>query len=119
MCMHSPSAALRFSLYTNPTWIPTSYGWNNLSNMIYIDQPIGKGFPYGTDTVNSMEAAAPFVWTAFQVLFESQLFSKYASREFIFATESYGGHYGPSFVTYFDEQNALTASGEIDAVLAP
>ncbi|KAG1881409.1 Alpha/Beta hydrolase protein [Suillus tomentosus] len=92
------------------------YSWNNLSNMIYIDQPIGTGFSYGTDTVNSTEAAAPFVWTAFQVLFESQLFSKYASREFIFATESYGGHYGPSFVTYFDEQNALIASGEIDAV---
>ncbi|KAG2134306.1 Alpha/Beta hydrolase protein [Suillus cothurnatus] len=92
------------------------YSWNDLSNIIYIDQPIGTGFSYGTDTVNSTEAAAPFVWTAFQVLFESQLFSKYASREFIFATESYGGHYGPSFVTYFEEQNALIASGEIDAV---
>ncbi|KAG1822825.1 Alpha/Beta hydrolase protein [Suillus subaureus] len=78
--------------------------------------PIGTGFSYGTDAVNSTEAAAPFVWTAFQVLFESQLFSKYASREFIFGTESYGGHYGPSFVTYFEEQNALIASGEIDAV---
>ena len=28
-------------------------------------------------------------------------------RRFIFATESYGGHFGPSFVTYFDKQNAL------------
>ncbi|KAG1872904.1 Alpha/Beta hydrolase protein [Suillus subalutaceus] len=92
------------------------YSWNSLSNMIYIDQPIGTGFSYGTDAVNSTETAAPFVWTAFQVLFESQLFSKYASRELIFATESYGGHYGPSFVTYFEERNALIASGEIDAV---
>ncbi|KAG2109563.1 Alpha/Beta hydrolase protein [Suillus discolor] len=93
------------------------YSWNNLSNMIYIDQPIGTGFSYGnTDTVNSTKAAAPYVWTAFQVLFESQLFSKYASREFIFATESYGGHYGPSFVTYFEEQNRLIASGGIDAI---
>ncbi|KAG1859207.1 Alpha/Beta hydrolase protein [Suillus subluteus] len=92
------------------------YSWNSLSNMIYIDQPIGTGFSYGTDAVNSTETAAPFVWTAFQVLFESQLFSKYASRELIFATESYGGHYGPGFVTYFEERNALIASGEIDAV---
>ena len=43
--------------------------------------------------------------------------SKYHIQEhitrFIFSTESYGGHYGPSFVTYFEEQNALIASGAI------
>ena len=101
---------------------------------MYIDQPIGAGFSYGTDTVGSTKAAAPFVWKAFQVLFESKLFSKYASREyvhgslfflgiysediirFVFATQSYGGHYGPSFVTYFKKQNDLIASGAINGV---
>ncbi|KII91592.1 hypothetical protein PLICRDRAFT_38372 [Plicaturopsis crispa FD-325 SS-3] len=90
-----------------------SYSWNNISNIIYIDQPIGTGFSYGTDTVNSTEAAAPSVWQAFQLLFESKEFAKYASREFIFATESYGGHYGPAFVTYFDEQNAKIDNGTL------
>ncbi|KAF5384232.1 hypothetical protein D9615_003476 [Tricholomella constricta] len=89
------------------------HSWNNLSNMIYIDQPIGTGFSFGTDTVNSTQAAAPFVWKAFQILFESQQFSKYQTREFIFATESYGGHYGPSFVTYFDEQNTKIRNGSL------
>ena len=77
--------------------------------MIYIDQPVGTGFSFGTDTVNSTRAAAPPVWTAFQLLFENPEFSKYESREwvprqircalasrdvyrFIFATESYGGY---------------------------
>ena len=32
---------------------------------------------------------------------------------FIFATESYGGHFGPSFVTFFDEQNAKIEAGQI------
>lgn len=49
--------------------------------VIYIDQPIGTGFSYGTDTVNSTVAAAPFVWQAFQILFESEAFCDYASRE--------------------------------------
>ena len=35
---------------------------------------------------------------------------------FIFGTESYGGHYGPEFVTYFDQQNALIRSRKIQGV---
>ncbi|KAG6329228.1 hypothetical protein ID866_9862 [Astraeus odoratus] len=104
----------------NPDGMTTSlnpYSWNNVSNMIYIDQPIGSGFSYGTDSANTTWAAAPFVWKAFQVLFESQIFTPYARREFIFATESYGGHYGPAFVTYFNDQNAKIASGAISGEL--
>ncbi|KAJ7639710.1 alpha/beta-hydrolase [Mycena polygramma] len=92
------------------------FSWNGVSNMIYIDQPIGTGFSFGTDTVNSTESAAIQFWQAFQILFESGEFSQYQSREFIFATESYGGHYGPSFVTYFDQQNAAIAAGTVTGV---
>ncbi|KAF8965392.1 alpha/beta-hydrolase [Flammula alnicola] len=102
--------------HVNPdgaTTVLNPFSWNNISNVIYIDQPIGTGFSFGNDTVNSTESASPFVWQAFQVLFESQQFAKFQSREFIFATESYGGHYGPAFVTFFDQQNALIDKGEI------
>ena len=34
-------------------------------------------------------------------------------NRFVFATESYGGHYGPEFITYFNEQNAKIDKGEI------
>ena len=77
--------------------------------VIYIDQPVSTGFSFGMDMVNSIQAAAPPIWTAFQLLFENPEFSKYESREwvpchiccalasqdvyrFIFATESYGGY---------------------------
>ncbi|KIM43509.1 hypothetical protein M413DRAFT_68801 [Hebeloma cylindrosporum] len=93
------------------------FSWNNISNMIYIDQPIGTGFSFGTDNVNSTQSAAPFVWQAFQILFESQAFSKFSTREFILATESYGGHYGPAFVTFFDQQNALIQQGKLQGEL--
>ncbi|KAJ7243607.1 alpha/beta-hydrolase [Mycena haematopus] len=92
------------------------FSWNSVSNMIYIGQPIGTGFSFGTDTVNSTESAAVQFWKVFQILFESGEFSRYQRREFIFATESYGGHYGPSFVTYFDQQNAAIARGTVTGV---
>ncbi|KAF7986017.1 hypothetical protein HWV62_41356 [Athelia sp. TMB] len=72
--------------------------------------PIGTGFSYGHDTVNSTESAPIPFWKAFQILFESKLFAKYQSREFIFATESYGG---PATVTYFDEQNKKIDQGTL------
>ncbi|PFH51148.1 hypothetical protein AMATHDRAFT_143154 [Amanita thiersii Skay4041] len=102
--------------FVNPdgeTTVLNPNSWNTLSNMIYIDQPIGTGFSFGTDDVDSTLSAAPPVWQAFQILFESGEFSKFQSRELILATESYGGHYGPAFVTYFDQQNALIQSGQI------
>ncbi|KAG6834990.1 hypothetical protein H0H93_005873 [Arthromyces matolae] len=102
-----------FEARESPETAPFTLCWNTVSNMIYIDQPVGTGFSYGVDTVNSTQAAAVVVWQAFQVLFESSVFSPYQSREFVFATESYGGHYGPSFVSYFDQQNALIKSGSL------
>ncbi len=52
--------------------------------VIYIDQPIGTGFSFGTVDVNSTFAAAPAVWQAFQVLFESKQFAKFQSREYVY-----------------------------------
>ncbi|TCD63307.1 hypothetical protein EIP91_005688 [Steccherinum ochraceum] len=89
------------------TTVLNPFSWNNISNMIYIDQPIGTGFSFGTVDVNSTFTAAPPIWKAFQILFESPEFKKFQSREFLFTTESYGGHYGPEFVTFFDQQNKL------------
>jgi len=89
------------------TTVLNPFSWNNISNVLYIDQPVGTGFSFGDVNINSTFAAAPPVWKGFQILFESPEFHKFQSREFIFATESYGGHYGPEFITYFDQQNQL------------
>ena len=34
----------------------------------------------------------------------------------VFATESYGGRYGPAFVTYFNEQNKLIDQGRLSGI---
>lgn len=84
--------------------------------MLYIDQPIGTGFSYGTDNVDSTFTAASAIWTVIQTLFDSPEFSAYSSREFILATESYGGHYGSEFADYFQIQNNLIAAGKLSGV---
>ena len=82
--------------------------------MLYIDQPIGTGFSYGTNNVGSSDAAAPYIWKLLQAFYTQ--FPQYKSRDFGIFTESYGGHYGPAIMKHFIKQNAgienKTVTGE-------
>ncbi|KAI0263017.1 serine carboxypeptidase [Gloeopeniophorella convolvens] len=90
--------------------------WNTNANVLFIDQPIGVGFSYGSTTVGTSEEAASDVWKFLQIWFADSRFSKYASREFAIWTESYGGHYGPTFAAYFLQQNAGIANGTVQGL---
>ena len=79
--------------------------------MLYIDQPIGVGFSYGTDSVTSTVTAAPYVWKLLQAFYAQ--FPQYENRNFGIFTESYGGHYGPEFADYFEQQNAGITSHNV------
>ena len=92
-----------------PSLNPNS--WNEYANMLYVDQPIGTGFSYGRDPVTSTVTAAPYVWTLLQAFFNN--LPQYESRDFGLFTESYGGHYGPEFAEYFEEQNAAIVGGSV------
>ena len=81
---------------TTPVLNPNS--WNSFANMIYVDQPIGTGFSYGTDSVTSTITAAPYVWKLLQAFYAQ--FPNYENHNFGLFTESYGGHYGPEFASY-------------------
>ncbi|KAK4504685.1 hypothetical protein PRZ48_002646 [Zasmidium cellare] len=125
------------------------YAWNNVSNMIFIDQPTQTGFSYSnpipaytssagsivqlpsaecpeyaadldcgtysspneTNTANDTISAAPSFWRTLQGFMGA--FSQYSRTEFNFATESYGGHYGPIFNEYIETQNALIKGGKL------
>ncbi|KAK5150435.1 hypothetical protein LTS14_010125 [Recurvomyces mirabilis] len=67
--------------------------------------------PNLTDTANSTAAAAPSMWKTLQGFFGA--FPQYSRHEFNFATESYGGHYGPIFNEYLEQQNTLIESGKL------
>ncbi|CEL52453.1 hypothetical protein RSOLAG1IB_00994 [Rhizoctonia solani AG-1 IB] len=81
------------------------YSWNEYANMLYIDQPIGAGYSYGQEIVESSKEAAVALWNMLQIFFSDPKFAKYASRDFAIWTESYGGHYGPAISAHFLSQN--------------
>jgi carboxypeptidase C (cathepsin A) len=89
-----------FNNVSGPNPVLNSYSWNNVANMLYVDQPIGVGFSYGSDSddVTSTTTAAPFVWKLLQAFYSR--FPEYTNRNFGLFTESYGGHYGPEFAEY-------------------
>lgn len=68
-------------------------------------------YPNETDTANTTVNAAPSMWKTLQGFFGA--FPQYSRHEFNFATESYGGHYGPIFNEYLETQNALIKSGQL------
>ncbi|OHF02094.1 serine carboxypeptidase [Colletotrichum orchidophilum] len=85
--------------------------WNNVANMLYVDQPIGSGFSYGTSDTDSTVKAAPKVWALMQSFYSK--FPDYKGREFGLFTESYGGHYGPEFIDHFQSQNDAIDKGTV------
>ncbi|KAI0310168.1 serine carboxypeptidase [Amylostereum chailletii] len=98
------------SVELNPT------AWNEFANVMFIDQPVGVGFSYGDTSVSTSQEAATDVWDFLQIWFKDSRFSKYADREFGIWTESYGGHYGPTFAAHFLDQNTGISNGTVDGL---
>ena len=126
----------------NLTTVVNENSWSEVSNLLFISQPLGVGFsyaeeepgsinqytgevenatfggvtgewPYDSSSISTTDMAAMATWHVLQGFLSAlpQLDGKVTNKTFNLWTESYGGHYGPSFYNYFDEQNALIANG--------
>ena len=141
------------SIDENLTTVYNPYSWNNISNMLYISQPVGTGFSYqkqgvgsfnswsedfhynstewpatgryplldplNIGTIDTTDLAAVATWHVFQALlatipkFDAKLGALSPARDFNLFTESYGGHYGPAFYSYFYKQNLKIQNGSM------
>ncbi|OCK74270.1 putative carboxypeptidase S1 [Lepidopterella palustris CBS 459.81] len=136
------AVAENLTTYLNP------YGWNEVSNLLFLSQPLGTGFSYSEEEAGSFapvtgslvndsiapatgrwpvidptlldttDLAAVSAYHALQGFYSAlpQLDHPVKSKVFNLFTESYGGHYGPSFFNYFNEQNKLVADGSVKGV---
>lgn len=81
-----------------PGFTPNTYAWRNLTNIVYIEQPIGVGFTQGTpDVSNEKELAKQLkgFWKNFVDAF------KLHKRKVYLTGESYAGFYVPYIANAF------------------
>lgn len=71
--------------------------WSDLANVVYLDQPVGVGFSYGsTNVLNMEEGASDFL--SFLIQFYDT-YPEFKTRPLFLSGESYAGKYIPSFGT--------------------
>lgn len=82
--------------YLNPS------SWNSNATVIYIDQPAGTGFSYGTHDTNE-EAVGEDTYEFLTEFFGK--FSQYSKQKFYIFGESFAGHYIPAIAhTIYSKQ---------------
>ncbi|KAF2134769.1 serine carboxypeptidase, partial [Dothidotthia symphoricarpi CBS 119687] len=72
--------------------VANPYSWTNLTNMIWVEQPVGVGYSQGTPNItDEVQLATEFrgFWKSFFDTFELQGWKTYITGE------SYGGYYVP------------------------
>lgn len=76
--------------------VSNPFSWNNVANMIYIDQPAGTGFSTGNQAgyAHNETTVGDDMYVFLQAFF--QTFPQYQSNDFYITGESYGGHYVPA-----------------------
>ncbi|TVY92837.1 Carboxypeptidase Y-like protein A [Lachnellula willkommii] len=83
--------------------------WINAASVFFLDQPIGVGFSYSSNTsdVHGGTFAASEDIYAFMRLWY-QAFPESKSLPFSIAGESYGGHYIPVFASHIKAMNSIS-----------
>jgi len=94
---------------TNTTTNP--YSWNSKANLLYIDQPAGTGFSYGTGMDHDEAGVAKDMYAFLQGFFKE--YSQYAALDFFAFGESYAGHYVPAVTHMIWANNQKLPTGAV------
>ncbi|XP_058199946.1 serine carboxypeptidase-like [Rhododendron vialii] len=95
-----------FHIAKNLSLLWNDFGWDQASNLIYVDQPTGTGFSYSSnenDTRHDENGVSNDLYDFLQGFFK--LHPQYAKNEFYITGESYAGHYIPAFAARVHQGN--------------
>lgn len=89
--------------------------WNSVSNMFFIESPIGVGFSY-SDYAEDYDAndasTAELNYNIIQAFLAR--FPEYRPNPFFLASESYGGHYLPTLAQFILHQQSVSSDPKIN-----
>ncbi|WCJ19282.1 Serine carboxypeptidase-like [Euphorbia peplus] len=95
-----------FTIAKNMSLVWNEYGWDQASNLLYVDQPIGTGFSYSSDSrdIRHNEAGVSNdLYDFLQAFFAEH--PEYVNNDFYITGESYAGHYIPAFAARVHQGN--------------
>lgn len=91
--------------------IPNKYSWNSRANLLYIDQPTGTGFSYGSGLDHNEQGVAADMYSFLQHFFKAH--SDLSPLDFFVVGESYAGHYVPAVTHEVWKRNKVLAEGDV------
>ncbi|EAZ03855.1 hypothetical protein OsI_25989 [Oryza sativa Indica Group] len=89
-----------FHIADNMSLVWNDFGWDQESNLIYVDQPTGTGFSYSSnprDTRHDEAGVSNDLYAFLQAFFTEH--PNFAKNDFYITGESYAGHYIPAFAS--------------------
>ncbi|KAJ4834644.1 Serine carboxypeptidase-like 49 [Turnera subulata] len=95
-----------FNIANNLSLVWNEYGWDKVSNLLYVDQPIGTGFSYSSDRRDirhDENGVSNDLYDFLQAFFTEH--PELAQNEFYITGESYAGHYIPAFAARVHKGN--------------
>jgi len=91
--------------------IRNDYSWNTKANVLYIDQPTGTGFSYGTGLDHNEVGVARDMYDFLQQFFKAH--ASLQPLDFFVVGESYAGHYVPAVTHEVWKNNKALPAGDI------
>ncbi|TVU33666.1 hypothetical protein EJB05_25498 [Eragrostis curvula] len=95
-----------FTIADNMSLVWNQFGWDTISNIIFVDQPTGTGFSYSSDdrdTRHDETGVSNDLYDFLQVFFQKH--PEFAKNDFYITGESYAGHYIPAFASRVHQGN--------------
>lgn len=103
--------------------VHNNHSWNSNASVVFLEQPVGVGYSYGSGKVSSSYAAAADVFVFLELFFQQH--PQLLRNRFHIAGESYAGHYIPAIASEilnhadrtFELHSVLVGNGITDALV--